>query len=200
MVEDIGQRRAVDDVVGQVRRIEIEARLPADRDGVTTESQRIDVDAVFARRPIERRASGRIAATRRWAGEPKCVPVVRASIVEGPAGAPIGKFPDAVVALALIDELFLDVCRRSIVIVQPGLDHFRVDERERDVRRVGRAGQGERCVQSSVGLPSDRSSTDRARGATYRELGLRLPGQHGAGRLLDHRIRIRPAIHLQSQR
>src|SRR5205814_2724000 len=98
-------------------------------------------------------------------------------IVEGSTGAPIRKFPDAVVTLALIDELFLHIRRRSIVIAQLDLEHFRVDKRERDVRRVSRAGQAERGVPSGVGLPSDRRSADRARATTYCELGLRLRGQ-----------------------
>ena len=198
-LENVGRRRAVDHVVGQLGRIEIETRMPADADRVAAEGQRVGVDAILARRPIERCATRRIAAARRRIGEAQRIAVVRAAVVEGAVAPPVRKLPDTVVALAPVDELLLDVRRRAVAVAQLHLDDFGGHEGEAHMRRVGRSGKHERRIQCRRRLAGDR----RAVGDRYGPNGerrLRFSNQDGAGRLLDDRVRIRRCRDFEAQR
>ena len=101
-IEDLPVRRPVDDVVRELRRIEVEARPPAEGDRVVALRDRIRVDAVFPRRRVKRRTRVRPVAA--WTVTDADQVPVRATRVEIDAGCRAGKAPDAVDVLALINK------------------------------------------------------------------------------------------------
>src|SRR5207248_2685091 len=115
-------------VVRELRRIEVEARLTVYRDRVTSQIQCIDVNAVVARRPVERRAGARIAAAHRGTRQAEKRAIGRAPIVERATRAVVGVFPKTVVMFALIDELLEDVGRRPVVVAELHLNDLRARE------------------------------------------------------------------------